>query len=92
MIGPASVLRRRSDVRYRIVAPEAVVIRQSVPEVMVLNGVAAELLERLDAQTTVARLVEALLPLYEVEPAVLERDVLQFLGELLESGVVEEVA
>jgi hypothetical protein len=92
MIGPASVLRRRSDVRYRIVTPEAVVIRQSVPEVMVLNGVAAELLERLDAQTTVARLVEALLPLYEVDPAVLERDVLQFLGELLDSGVVEEVA
>jgi hypothetical protein len=47
LITPATVLRRRPDVRYRLVAPEAVVIRQSVPEVMVLNGVAAEVLERI---------------------------------------------
>jgi hypothetical protein len=88
----ATVLRRRPDVRYRIVAPEAVVIRQSVPEVMVLNGVAAEVLERLDGKTAVAGLVGALAPLYDVAPDVLEQDVLRFLGELLDSGVVEEVA
>lgn len=92
MIGPDTVLRRRPDVRYRIVAPEAVVIRQDVPEVLVLNGVAAELLERIDARTSAAGLIEALVPLYDVEPALLEQDVLQFLGELLEGGVVEEVA
>lgn len=92
MIGPDTILRRRPDVRYRIVAPEAVVIRQSVPEVMVLNAVAAEVLERIDAKTSVAALLAALGSLYEVDPQKLEGDVLAFLAELLEGGVVEEVA
>jgi hypothetical protein len=92
VIAPETVLRRRPDVRYRIVAPEAVVIRQSVPEVMVLNGLAAELLDRIDAKASVSELLLALRSLYDVDPQVLERDVVEFLGELLASGVVEEVA
>jgi hypothetical protein len=86
------VFRRRPDVRHRVVAPEAVVIRQSVPEVMVLNELGAEVLDRLDGRTSVAALVAGLLPLYDVEPAQLERDVLVFLDELAAVGIVEEAA
>ena len=40
VITPATVLRRRSDVRYRRIEGEAVVLRQAAPEVLVLNEVA----------------------------------------------------
>lgn len=92
MIGAETVLRRAKDVRHRLLRPEAVVIRQAVPEVLVLNDVAGELLERLDARTPVSGLVDQVAPLYDVERSVLERDALRFLGELVEAGIVEVVA
>lgn len=92
MIGIGTVLRRAKDVRHRLLRPEAVVIRQAVPEVLVLNDVAGELLERVDARTPVSGLVDQLASLYDVERAVLERDALRFLAELAEAGIVEVVA
>jgi hypothetical protein len=92
VIGAETVLRRAKDVRHRLLRPEAVVIRQAVPEVLVLNDVAGELLERLDARTPVSGLVDQVAPLYDVERSVLERDALRFLGELVEAGIVEVVA
>jgi hypothetical protein len=91
MIDKDSVFRRRSDVRYRIVGPEAVVVRQSVPEVLVLNGVGARVVETIDGTLTVGALVSALAGEYAVEREILERDVVAFLGELAEGGVIERV-
>ena len=91
MIDKASVFRRRSDVRYRVVGPEAVVVRQSVPEVLVLNGVGARVVEKVDGTLTVEALVAALAGEYDVEREILERDVVAFLGELAEGGVIESV-
>jgi hypothetical protein len=91
MIDKDSVFRRRSDVRYRIVGPEAVVVRQSLPEVLVLNGVGARVVERIDGTLTVDTLVSALAGEYDVERETLERDVVAFLGELAEGGVIERV-
>lgn len=91
MMATATVLRRRSDVRFRVVAPEAVVIRQTVPEVLVLNAVAGRVLELCDGRTSLASLVDALVLECDVERAELERDVLGFAQELLEAQLVEEV-
>ncbi len=91
MITPATVVRRAKDVRHRLVKPEAVVIRQAVPEVLVLNDVAGEILDRLDGRTAVAGIVEALLPHFDVERGTLERDALAFVAEMLEAGIVEVV-
>lgn len=92
MIGTASVLRLAPDVRYRAVAPETVLVRQSVPEVMVLNEAAGAILERLDAGHPLSRIVEALASLYDAPRAELERDVLAFAAELVAAGVAEETA
>ena len=89
MIPPEAIFRRRSDVRFRIVAPEAVVVRQSGPEVLVLNGVGARILERIDTGERVATLVAGLAQEYEVDPERLESDVVAFLEELASSGVIE---
>jgi hypothetical protein len=90
VIGPASVLRLASDVRFRAVAPETVLVRQSVPEVMVLNEVAGAILERLAAGQPLSEIVEALASLYDAPRADLERDVLAFADELVAASVAEE--
>lgn len=92
MIGADTVLRRAKDVRHRLLRPEAVVIRQTVPEVLVLNDVAGELLERVDARTPVSGLVDQVAPLFDVDRPTLERDALRFLAELADAGIVEVVA
>ena len=92
MIEGDAVFRTRDDVRFRIVAPEAVVIRQSGPEVLVLNGVGARVLEGVAAARPVSGLVAALAEEYDVAPATLERDVVAFLEELSTAGVIERAA
>ena len=91
MITSATVVRRAKDVRHRLIKPEAVVIRQAVPEVLVLNDVAGEILDRLDGQTAVGGIVDALLPHFDVERVTLERDALRFVDEMLEAGILEVV-
>jgi hypothetical protein len=90
VISADSVLVLQPDVRYRAVAPETVVVRQSVPEVMVLSEVAGAILERLDGRRPLREVVDALAPLYDTDRATLERDVLAFAAELVEKGVAAE--
>lgn len=82
-------MRRRGDVRFRTVGGEAVVVRQSAAEVLVLNEVAARLLALADGRAPVASWVETLVGEYEVDRAVLERDVLGFAAELIDDGLLE---
>jgi hypothetical protein len=91
MIPGDAVFRRKDDVRFRIIAPEAIVVRQSEPEVLVLNEVGARILERLDSGQSVATLVAGLAQEYEVDPKRLETDVTTFLEDLAAGGVIEIV-
>jgi pyrroloquinoline quinone biosynthesis protein D len=86
----STVLRRRSDVRYRLIEGEAVVLRQSAAEVLVLNGVGASVLDLADGERSVAGWIETLAAEYDADPAMLERDVLEFATELFEAGLLEE--
>lgn len=86
----ATVLRRRSDVRYRRIEGEAVVLRQSAAEVLVLNEVAASVLDLADGERSVGDWIESLAGEYETDRATLERDVLEFASELFEAGLLEE--
>ncbi len=86
----STVLRRRSDVRYRLIEGEAVVLRQSVAEVLVLNGVGASVLDLADGDRPVSAWIEELAREYDVDPAVLKRDVLEFAAELCMAGLLEQ--
>ena len=88
-ITPSVVFQRCKDVRYRIIDGEAVVIRQEAGEVLGINDVGARLLELVDGKLPVAKLIDALDGDYEVERSVLERDVFEFLKELVEAGLIE---
>ena len=88
----STVFRRRSDVRYRRIEGEAVVLRQSVAEVLVLNEVGASVLDLADGERSVGEWITALRAEYDTDPEILARDVLIFAGELQEAGMLEEVA
>lgn len=90
-LDPSTVLKRRPDVRYRRVEGEAVVLRQSAAEVLVLNGVGADVLDLADGVRPVGEWVDALDGEYEVDRETLARDLLEFAAELEEAGVLERV-
>ena len=88
-ITPATVLQRRSDVRYRRIEGEAVVLRQSAAEVLVLNEVGASVLELADGELSVGEWIDALAGEYDGDSASLARAVLAFAAELAEAGLLE---
>jgi hypothetical protein len=88
-IGITTVLRPSRDIRYRRVDGEAVVVRQRAAEVLVMNEVAARLLDLADGRATVGAWVDVLAGEYEVDRESLERDVLAFAAELTAEGMLE---
>jgi PqqD family protein of HPr-rel-A system len=88
---PDTVYSHRPDIRYRIIGDEAVVVRQQAAEVVVLNEVAARILQLLDARAGTDSLMQQLQQEFDVEPEQLRRDVDAFLEQLLESGIIEVV-
>jgi len=89
---PDAVLRRRSDVRYRRIEGEAVVLRQSTAEVLVLNEVGASVLDLADGERSVGDWIETLAGEYAADRETLARDVLAFAAELAEAGVLEPMS
>ena len=90
-ITPATVLRRRSDVRYRRIEGEAVVLRQSAAEVLVLNEVGASVLDLADGRRPVGEWINTIVHEYGADRETVARDVLEFAGEAAEAGLLEPV-
>jgi len=87
-----SVLRRRADVRFRVIDEEGVVVRQGAGEVLVLNEVATRILTLADGAASIARWIDALLGEFDVDRGQLTADVLAFAAELVEQGLLEPAA
>ena len=92
MIATDMVLNRCADTRYRNIGGEGVVVRQTAGEVLVLNEIGVRVLELLEAALPVSGLLDALDAEYEIDRPTLERDVLAYLQELVDAGVIERVA
>lgn len=91
MIELTSSLRRSSDMRYRIIGGEGVVVRQVAGEVLVVSEVGARVLDLLEPGMAAGDILKRLAGEYDVDGPTLERDVLAFLEDLLEAGVIERV-
>jgi len=89
VIDPASVLKPARDIRWRRIDGEAVVIRQRAGEVLVMNEVAARILDLADGRTPVSAWIEILAQEYDADREALERDVLAFTAELAAEGMLE---
>jgi hypothetical protein len=90
-IRAGSVLRRRADVRYRVIDEEGVVVRQTEGEVLVLNDTATRILALADGAAPVGAWIDVLIGEFEIGRQELERDVLAFAAELVEQGLLEPV-
>jgi hypothetical protein len=92
MIESTMMFRKRSDARYRSVGGEGIVVRQSVGEVLVLNEVGLRVLDLLAPGDHVGNVVKALALEYEIDAPTLAQDVSAYVQELLDAGIIEQVA
>jgi hypothetical protein len=83
-----AVYRRNPGIRFRLVGGEAVVVHQDTSEVLVLNPTGARILELLESDLSVARLVDLLGGELEVSRDELAQDTAKFLEELEEAGII----
>lgn len=89
MSSASSRYRRRSDVRFRIIDREAVILRQRAGENLVLNDVGSSILAWVDDGLTVPQIAARLPQEYDVDPEDATRDLHAFLDELSRAGVIE---
>jgi hypothetical protein len=91
MIGLNSILKPRSDVRFRIVDGEAVVIQQEDARVMNLNATGTAILAAMDGKRSVGEILAQMTEDYAVAPEALQADALRYVDELLSAHVIEPV-
>lgn len=87
----SSVLRPAPDIRFRMVDREAVVVRQRDAEVLVMSEVAARLLSLADGVRPVSAWLDTLQEEFDVDRPTLERDILGFVADLADQGILEVV-
>jgi hypothetical protein len=90
-VDASCILKAVSDIRFRIVDREAVVVRQRSAEVLVMNEVATRLLALADGVHPVSHWLDVLAGEFEVDRATLESDVVSFASELAAEGLLEIV-
>lgn len=83
--------RRSSDVRYRILDGEAVVVRQRAAEVLGLDAAGSRILDLLDGERPLDKVAATLAEEYEGDREAIAREVEAFVAELVAAGVVEPV-
>ena len=88
MIELTTRFRRSPDMRYRAIGGEGVVVRQNAGEVLVVSEVGARVLDLLETEAAAGDVLRTLAGEFDVDGSTLERDVLAFLGELLEAGII----
>ena len=88
MIPGETILRRASDVRFRAVDDETVVIRQEAAEALVLNEVAGRILDLVDGSRSLDAIIDVLFEEYDVSADELAQDVRTYVRELLDAGIV----
>ena len=80
--------RVAQDVRYRVIDDEAVVIRQTEGDVLVLNDVGARVLQLVGEGLTAAEIGDRVAGEYEAPEETIRNDVERFFGELEELKVI----
>jgi hypothetical protein len=79
------------DVRYRVIDDEAVVVRQGEGDVLVLNEVAAKVLQLVGEGLSAPEIGNRLSSEYEAPEAAIRNDVDRFLEELVTLHVIERL-
>ncbi len=81
--------RPRAELPSEAYDGETIVVEPEESVMHALTGVGPFLWERMDGQTSLGQLAEALCERYEVELEEAQGDVLEFASKLLESGLLD---
>jgi len=88
MIDLGVVLTKNPNAAYRVYDGQATVVLPERSEVHVLNPIGTTVWDRIDGRRTLAQILDAVVEEYEVAPDEARRDVLAFVAELREHGMV----
>lgn len=80
-----------TQVRYRRIFDEGVVVHQQKAEALVLNEVGVSFLELCDGERSLREIIDLMAEQYETTVHVLNRDIPKFVVELREAGVITPV-
>ena len=70
-----AILKLRSDIRHSRVGDEGVILRQDDAEILVVNDVAARIIELIDSKRTLDDVINILEEEYEIDRSILTNDV-----------------
>ena len=87
----SSSFRVSPDIRYRVIDDEAVVVRQREGDVLVLNQVAARVLQLVGEGLSPGEIGDRVAGEYEAPETAIREDVQKFLAELEELNVLERL-
>lgn len=79
----------KSDVRYRAVGSEGIILRQKIGDVLVINEIASRILEGIDLDLDVSSIIDDIYQEYEIDKEQVASDVDVLLGEFERLGIVE---
>ncbi len=74
--------------RFRICGEEGLILRQDVGEVIAVNELGAVVLDRLVSNKTPDDIIKEAVTLFDVEPAQIQADIIAFVQELENIGIV----
>lgn len=83
------IYRLKSDIRYRNIADEGIVLRQDEGEVLVVNGVGVRVVELIAEGNALKQILTTLEGEYEVDQEQLLADFKDYIEELENAGVLE---
>ena len=86
------VFRTNPAIVWKLVHDEAVLLNPANGEYFGLNEVGSEIWKTIDGKKSLAEISALLLAEYDVVPTVLEADMLELIGELLNKGLIQETA
>jgi hypothetical protein len=81
------VLKLSEDVRFRIMNHEGVIVRQDSGEILAVNASGVLVLQAVDGHRPVREIIGVVESAYDVPGENLQRDVLEFITEMLDAGV-----
>jgi hypothetical protein len=87
----SSSFRIAPDVRYRVIDDEAVVVRQREGDVLVLNQVAARVLQLVGENLSPSEIGDRVVEEFEAPAKAIREDVERFLDELEKLDVLERL-
>ena len=82
-------LRRCSDLSFRMVGEEIVILDRANGLVHQLNSTASYIWKQCDGSSKTQRIIEQLAHAFEVDPVSAERDVIGVLGEMKKLNLLE---